>query len=65
MTFARYPILGWLTAHQHSTAAEIAAGTGIDGRTVAAVLRREHTVLADRDNGAAPWRYRVIKARRP
>lgn len=63
--FDRYPVLGWLTAHQDSTAAEIAKATGIDGRTVAAVLRREHTVHADRANGAEPWRYRVVKARQP
>ena len=58
---ARDQLLAWLTAHQHSTAAEMAKATGIDGRTVAAVLRREHSVAADRANGAEAWRYRALR----
>lgn len=63
MTSARYPILAWLRDHPDSTAAEVAAATRIDGRTVAAALRREQSVRADRANGAEPWRYRLLKAR--
>lgn len=64
MTTTRYPVLSWLTSHPDSTAAEVARATRLDGRTVAAVLRREHSVSAHRENGVEPWRYRVVKRAR-